>query len=197
MTTIAFAYVERRNRLTAAGMVILVVACLMLFWGVLHARSPITTSRVITGDLVTLHVMTIVASFALFVVASGCAVLYLAQDRMLKASRTNALFRRFPPLSALDAVAYHAVALALPLLTIGLGLGFVRTYGGGLHHTPAQFLADPKTIASLVTWLLYGIYLGARSLAGWRGRKLQYILILGLTLALALYVVPTSAHRFG
>ncbi|MCW3059134.1 MAG: ccsB, partial [Capsulimonas sp.] len=57
--------------------------------------------------------------------------------------------------------------------------------------------ADPKILASTVTWLVYGVYLGLHSVAHWRGPRANYILIGGLLAALATYFMPTTAHRFG
>jgi ABC-type transport system involved in cytochrome c biogenesis permease subunit len=38
---------------------------------------------------------------------------------------------------------------------------------------------DPKETASLVTWLIYGAYLHARVVRGWRGRRAAWLLMLG------------------
>jgi ABC-type transport system involved in cytochrome c biogenesis permease subunit len=193
---LAFAALDFRARLPAVGAVALPVACAALFWGVLHARSPIAETPLLTGQIVSLHVLAILASFGLFVAAFGCAALYLLQNRLLKARKVNGLFRRLPPLETLDTVAFHAVAFALPLLTIGLALGMVRAFGGGLPEPPAAWLTDFHNLAGIATWLLYVFYLGARLLAGWRGVRLQYILVLGFLIALALFIVPSSTHRF-
>jgi hypothetical protein len=40
------------------------------------------------------------------------------------------------------------------------------------------------------------LYVTARLGLGWRGIRLQYILVVGLLVALALYVLPTSTHHF-
>lgn len=193
---LAFALLDLRVRLPAVGAVALSVACLVLFWGVVHARGPIAETPLLTGQLVSLHVLAILASFGLLALAFGCAALYLLQNRLLKAHQVGGLFRRLPPLATLDSVAYHAVAYALPLLTLGLALGVARVFSGSLPTPPHTWLADAHTIASGLTWLLYVFYLAARLAAGWRGVRLQYVLIAGLFVALALYVIPTSTHRF-
>ncbi len=193
---LAFAILDYRSRLPAVGAVALLVACVVLFWGVAHARDPVAASPLLKGHLISLHVITIVASFALFVTAFGCAALYLAQNRLLKAHAYRGLFRRLPPLETLDRVAYHAVAYALPLLTVGLALGMVRVFEGGLTGSRAGWLLDWHTIASLATWCLYVLYLLARLAVGWRGVRLQYVLILGFLITLALYFVPSSTHQF-
>lgn len=193
---LAFAILDFRAKLPAVGAVALLVACVLLGWGVAHARGPVAEDPLLKSQIVSLHVLAIVASFGLFAIAFGCAALYLLQNRLLKEHQIKGPFRRLPPLASLDSVAYHAVSYALPLLTLGLAVGFAQAFGGGGNRSPIEWLLDGKTLVSIVTWFLYVLYLAARLAAGWRGVRLQYILLIGLFVALALYVVPTSTHRF-
>lgn len=193
---LAFGFLETRKRLPAVGAVALLITCFVLFLGLLRSRIPMNENPLLAGQLVSVHVMAVLASFGLFAVSSSCAILYLMQNRLLKQRRHNALFRRLPALETLDRTAYYAVAYAMPFLTLGLVLGILRTFGGGLNHPPGAFLTDPHTIAALFTWLLYLIYFLARLLLGWRGARLQYLLIMGLCVALSLYFIPTTTHHF-
>jgi ABC-type transport system involved in cytochrome c biogenesis permease subunit len=90
-------------------------------------------------------------------------------------------------------MAYHLVAFGLPMLTVGIALGFVNAASVPMRGSG---LLDPHTIVSLAAWAVYGTYLAARLLAGWRGQRLNYLLIAGLVVTLALYFVPSSTHRF-
>lgn len=193
---LALAVLDFRARLPAVAAIALLVACVLLSFALTQTHGPIAETPLLAGQIVSLHVLAILASFGLFAVAFGCAALYLLQNRLLKQPHPSALFRRLPPLATLDSVAYHAVAYALPLLTIGLALGMARIFRGGLTTPTAAWFTDAHTIASFGTWLLYLCYLSLRLLAGWRGVRLQYVLLLGMVVALALYVVPTSTHRF-
>ena len=187
---------DLRTKMPAVGAIALTVACVVLFSAILQAHSPVAASREITGQAVNLHVLAILASYGLFAVAFGCAAIYLLQNRLLKRKNAHPALRRLPPLETLDRTAYHAVAYAMPLLTLGLTLGLVRVFGGGLHSPPSHWLRDPHNLAAFAPWLLYGGYLAARLAAGWRGVRLQYILIAGLLITLLLYLIPSSTHRF-
>ncbi|HLV81050.1 MAG TPA: cytochrome c biogenesis protein CcsA, partial [Chthonomonadaceae bacterium] len=156
---LAFALLDFRARLPAVGAVALSVACIILFWGVASARGPIEDNPVLNGQLVSMHVLAILASFGLLALAFGCAALYLLQNRLLKTRHVSGLFRRLPSLQALDTVAYHSVAYALPLLTLGLLLGLVEVFSGRLPSPPNAWLLDAHTFASGATWLLYVFYL--------------------------------------
>jgi ABC-type transport system involved in cytochrome c biogenesis permease subunit len=193
---LAFAYLDIRTHLAAVGAVALPVACTVLFLGILKAQGPVAETPLLAQRIVSLHVLAILASFGLFAVAFGCAALYLLQNRLLRTHQGHGLFRRLPPLATLDSVAYHAVAYALPLLTLGLALGIAYAFHGGFRTSPHTWLWDSHTLISFVIWLLYVLYLTARLAAGWRGVRLQYLLLVGLLITLTLYMVPTSTHHF-
>ncbi len=193
---IAIAVLDYRSKLPAVSAVALVFACLALSGGVLQSHEPIAATPMLRSQIITLHVLAILAGFGLFAVAFGCAALYLLQNRALREKPAQGLFRKLPPLATLDSVAYRSVAFALPLLTLGLAIGFEQAIYGTVTHTLAAWFADPRILLSLVVWLNYVVYLSARLLLGWRGVRLQYILLIGMLIALALYLVPTSTHRF-
>jgi ABC-type transport system involved in cytochrome c biogenesis permease subunit len=192
----AVAYCDIRFRLPAVGAAAVPVCCLVLFVGMLYLHSPVADTAMLKNRIVSMHVLAILASFALFALAFGCASLYLLQNRILKAHRSGGALRRLPPLATLDNLAYHAVAYALPLLTLGLTLGIAYIYSGAIKVPPAVWLTDPHNIVAFATWLLYVVYLAARLGLGWQGVRLQYILVAGLAVTLTLYIVPTSSHRF-
>ncbi len=121
-------------------------------------------------------------AFGLLVLAFGCAALYLAQDRLLKRKNLRSgLFGKLPPLASLDQLAFTLVAFAFPLLTIGLAAGIVEALTGGLHCAAGQ---DPMVLTSVVTWLVYGLYLALHTVAHWRGPRANYLLLGGLLAAL-------------
>lgn len=185
-----------RPRPTALGAVALPTAFLCLFAGAaLHQTSSAALAPILNSRVVSLHIIALLFAFGLIALAFGCAALYLAQHRMLKQKRVSGgLFGKLPPLASLEHLAFTLVAFAFPLLTVGLFAGVIRAVEGGL---PQGWLNDPKTLASGLTWLVYGLYLGLHVLAGWRGPRANYLLVGGLLAALVTYFVPTSAHHFG
>ena len=188
-----------RPKPTALGAVALPAAFLCLFAGAfLHPARPAaltSATPLLNSRLVSLHILAILFAFGLLVLAFGCAALYLAQHRMLKRKRlTSGLFGLLPPLASLDHLAFALVAFAFPLLTVGLAAGVVEALAGGFG---GRWGADPMVLTSVVTWLVYGVYLALHTLAQWRGPRANYLLLGGLLAALVTYFVPTTAHRFG
>lgn len=200
---IALAYLAltllRRSQPTALGAVVLPAAFLCLFsgafMGAVRAAPNTDVLPVLNSRLVSLHILAILFAFGLLVLAFGCAALYLTQHRMLKRHRLGGgLFGKLPPLASLDRLAFSLVAFAFPLLTVGLAAGVVEALAGAM---PGAWGADPMVLTSVVTWLVYGLYLALHTLAQWRGPRANYLLLGGLLAAVITYFIPSSSHRFG
>ena len=73
-----------------------------------------------------LHVGFVLAAFAGFTLAAALAALYLAEERRLQHHSPDILRLRLPSLVVLEQLTVRTIAIGLPLLTIGLGAGFVR-----------------------------------------------------------------------
>jgi ABC-type transport system involved in cytochrome c biogenesis permease subunit len=84
----------------------------------------------------------------------------------------------------LDRFGYRFIAFAFPFLTIGMTTGSVwanvawGTYWGW----------DPKETCSLITWLVYALYLHLRVSRGWKERKAAYLAIIGYLAVLFTFV---------
>ena len=183
----------------ALGAIALPAAFLCLFAGaVLHRVSATTTPAVahlLDSRLISLHVIAVLFSFGLLVLAFACAALYLMQHSMLKHKRVGGgLFGKLPPLASIENLGFTLVAFAFPLLTLSLVAGVIRAAGGGLE---GAWASDPKVVASFATWLVYGLYLLLHVTAHWRGPRANYLLIGGLLIALVTYFIPNTVHRFG
>ncbi len=185
---------------TALGAVALPASFLCLFAGAfLHSAHPAPADTAVlpmlNSRLISLHILAILFAFGLLVLAFGCAALYLTQYRLLKRKRlSGGLFGKLPPLASLDHLAFALVTFAFPLLTIGLAAGFVQALTGGLRGV---WGADPMVLTSVVTWLVYGLYLTLHAVAQWRGPRANYLLLGGLLAAVVTYFIPTTTHRFG
>lgn len=120
--------------------------------------------------MLTIHVACAIAAYGGFAVAGGAAIMYLIQ-REGKAQRSW-----LPSRPVLDDIGYRSVLIGFPLMILVLVLG-------GLWANVAWgafWSWDPKETAALVTALVYGIYLHAHGLRGWRGTRAAWLLVLGL-----------------
>jgi cytochrome c-type biogenesis protein CcsB len=116
--------------------------------------------------LLSLHVAVAVFAYGTFTVAFAVALLYLSQSGA-DANRQE--------LARLDAIGYRAVTLGFPLMALVIILGaYWASIAWGRYWS-----WDPMETASLVTWLIYGGYLHARGVRGWRGRRAAILLVVG------------------
>lgn len=184
---------EWKTRLAALGTAAAPIAAILLFAGILRSNTRGPMEAGVRSGIISTHVLMILFSFALFALSACCALFYLWQYRHLKRPDATGWFRRLPPLQSVDRLGFLLVGLAMPLLTMGLALGIVRA---ATSPTGGNWLSDPHTLMSLTAWLVYSAYLGLRLIAGWHGQRLQYLLLIGLGLTLALYFLPSSTHRF-
>jgi ABC-type uncharacterized transport system permease subunit len=134
-----------------------------------------------------LHVGLVLAAFAGFTVAAGLAGLYLWQERRLKRHDAAIFSRPAPSLVALEALVARTILIALPLLTVGLGIGIAR-----LRHQSAR--TDAVMVVAIVTWALYASYLVARYELGWRGRRSAYLALAGFALVILVRLALPVAH---
>jgi ABC-type uncharacterized transport system permease subunit len=193
-SALAWLLIERKQNLSAISAFILSACSLFIFGAILRFHRNIRINPEIREKIISIHVMLTLFAFALLFIASCCALCYLWQYRLLKRPNCKGKFRLFPPLETLDSMAYHLVAFALPILTLGLSFGILRAINGGLK---GDWIMDPHILGSLAAWLVYLIYLLSRSFGGVRGLRSNYLILAGMAITLLLFIMPGASHRFG
>ncbi len=130
------------------------------------------------------HVLTCFLSYASFAISCGISVMYLWKLRKEeKGGQAEGLTARFPSLDALDAMIYKTIAIGFPLLTVGIVTGAAwANYAWGSYWS-----WDPKETWSLVTWFVYALFLHARLVREWRGKRAAVLSIVGFAAVLFTY----------
>ncbi|HEY0755058.1 MAG TPA: c-type cytochrome biogenesis protein CcsB [Ktedonobacteraceae bacterium] len=127
--------------------------------------------------ILTVHVAVAIFAYSLFCVAFGAGLIMLIQGG------EGQRYRWLPSAEAADALGYKAVIVGFPLLALTLILGaYWANYAWGHYWS-----WDPKETSALVTWLIYAIYLHARGIRGWRGKRIAWLLTLGFVATLFTY----------
>jgi ABC-type transport system involved in cytochrome c biogenesis permease subunit len=117
-----------------------------------------------------------VIAYGALTVSFAAAVLLLLQGRSRR-------FARLPDARAFDEIAYGAVVVGFPLLTLGIALGaYWASSAWGRYWG-----WDPKETSSLVTWLAYGVYFHLHSLRRWSGRRSAGVLVIAYGFVLFSY----------
>ena len=172
----AYLYFERRYRLRALGALVMPVATLLLWYAstVPSDVQPLVPALQ-NNLLLTVHVAVAIVAYGTFAVSFGAAVLYLFQQEYD--------LTWLPATDLLDEVGYRAVVIGFPFMALVIILGAVwADVAWGSYWS-----WDPKETASLVTWLIYGGYLHARALRGWRGTRSAVLLLIGFGATLFTY----------
>lgn len=129
------------------------------------------------------HVAPVFLGYAIFVLASCVSLVYLLQERQLKAKRRMGVAKRFPSLETLDELNYRCVAWGFALFTIGIVTGSIlakAVWGTFWSWEPVQML-------SVVAWLIYAVLLQTRS-AGWRGRRAATLTLVGFVVLIVSFI---------
>jgi len=138
--------------------------------------------------LLTIHVAIAILAYGTFAISCGSALLYLYQ--------TDNQVAWLPDAALLDEIGYRAVVIGFPAMALVIILGAVwADVAWGSYWS-----WDPKETASLITWLIYGGYLHARTMRGWRGRRCAMLLILGFVATLFTYfgnLFFNGLHSYG
>jgi cytochrome c-type biogenesis protein CcsB len=171
-----YLYFEARYRLRTLGLLVLPVSLGMLLYATTVPSDIQPLVPALQNNLLlTVHVAVAILAYGAFALAFGAAVLYLFQGRDS--------IRWLPRRAVLDEIAYKAVMVGFPLMALVIILGALwANIAWGTYWS-----WDPKETASLVTWLIYGGYLHARVLRGWRGQRSAMLLILGFAATLFTY----------
>jgi cytochrome c-type biogenesis protein CcsB len=172
----AYLVFERRYHLRTLGLIALPVALLMLLYATtIPSTSEPLVPALQNNLLLTVHVAVAIIAYGSFSIAFGAALLYLIQPETGR--------RGLPRPEILDEISYRAVVIGFPFLTLVIVLGALwAEVAWGTYWN-----WDPKETASLVTWLIYGAYLHARVVRGWRGRRAALLLMLGFAATLFTY----------
>ena len=174
---------ELRWRIAALGALALPLAAVLDFLG-LVGMAKAGRLYLLENPLVGAHITLSLLGYAAFALAFCAAVTYLLQDRLLKTKRLTGLSRHLPPVLLSDETSYRLVAVGFPVFSLGLILGAVWAYLRGESYPTG----DPKEIWGLITWVIFAVYLYARALQGWRGRRTAALLVIGFISILITYL---------
>jgi ABC-type transport system involved in cytochrome c biogenesis permease subunit len=151
-------------------------------------------SPLIRSGWVVAHIALIFTGYAALFLSFAASLLYLVQERALKAKHARPVLSRLPSLQTTDDIGYKSLLLGFPFMTLGLIAGAVVAQAS---FGPAYFL-DPKVVLSLLMWLVYMLLLYTRWNSGWRGRRAAWLASFAFVAALSAWAANyfSGVHRF-
>lgn len=124
------------------------------------------------------HVLTCFLAYAAFACAFGLGIMYFF------AGKETSLSRLLPKKETIDELLYQMIALGFVFLTLGIFTGSVWA-----HYAWGSYWSwDPKETWSLITWLLYALFLHGRLMRNWREKVMALLSIAGFGAVLFTYL---------
>jgi ABC-type uncharacterized transport system permease subunit len=181
-------------KITSPGIFVFPVVFLLTFAAAIAQEPPRFESSLLRNSWIIVHIALIFTGYAALFFSFATSILYLLQERKLKAKQTGGLFGWLPALETLDEIGYRSLLLGFPFMTFGLIAGAVvasAAYG-------PRFLLDPKIILSVLMWAVYLVLLYTRWSSGWRGRRAAYLVTFAFVAALAAWAANyiSGVHSF-
>jgi cytochrome c-type biogenesis protein CcsB len=180
--------VEWRTRNRSLGAFVIPVAFLLLAFA---SISPGVSDRIqplipaLQSNWLTVHVLTCFLGYASFTVAFAVGIMYLLKGKERDGGTGEGTFLGLiPPSDVLEELLHQGVVLGFVLLSLGIMTGSVWA-----HYAWGSYWSwDPKETWSLITWIVYAVMLHARSVRGWRGRRMAWMALLGFASVLFTYL---------
>lgn len=158
--------VELIYKLKILGAPVSLLASLILGYASLLNRTIEPLLPALQSNWIVIHVIAYFLGYGAVTIAFTASLLYLIISH--KPGQDSSLSLR------LDTLSYRLIAFAFPFLTVGLTTGAVwANVAWGSYWS-----WDPKETWSLITWLIYALYLHVRIVRGWQGRKAAYLSVI-------------------
>jgi cytochrome c-type biogenesis protein CcsB len=181
---LVFLIMEFRFKIPALGsfmlpLVLVLMAPALFLSGEIKELNPVLKS-----GWLGVHTSLTVLGDSAFAFAFIVSIMYLIQERQLKAKKLGLIFHRLPSLDIMDTLGYKALTFGWPLFTLGMLSGSI--WANSAWGTYWNW--DPKETWSLITWVVYLALLHLRTI-GWRGRKMAFLSIIGFFFVLVSFFV--------
>lgn len=179
---------------TSPGIVVFPLVFLLTFVASTGQQPLVFASTALKKGWLAAHILMIFTGYAALFLSFGASLLYLLQERALKAKTSGGMFSRLPALQVIDDIGYRSLMLGFPFMTLGLVAGSVvaeSAYG-------RVDIFDPKILLSILMWVVYLVMVYTRLSAGWRGRRAAVLASVAFVAAIVAWIANyfSGMHRF-
>jgi ABC-type uncharacterized transport system permease subunit len=179
---------------TSPGVVVFPIVFFLTFVAAVDQQPVLLTAFVKHRGWLVAHIILIFTGYAALVLSFGASLLYLLQERRLKAKKATSLTSFLPALEVIDQIGYRSLLLGFPFMTLGLITGSIVAMSA---YGRVDFL-DPKILLSVLMWAVYMLMVFTRWNSGWRGRRAAVLATFAFVAALAAWAANyfSTIHRF-
>ncbi len=195
---VTYIIVEARPDNTTVGTGIMIMAVAFLFQLIssiaINRDTSSSINPIFLDPSFNIHVASIVFGYAALTLSTIYGSLYLILYRTMQKNRFGKLFNELPSLSKLERYGLRALLVGFIFLSISIVFGIVLLHNNFSIEETRSYLKDPKTIATLLVWFVFGLTLILRRIMKVEGRKLVIIWMSGYILTL---LSMTIVNAFG
>lgn len=168
--SLCFLLAYRRFKVSAIGTFIAPIVFLIIGYAAMQSREVRELMPALQSNWLLIHVSTAIISYGAFAVSCGISLLYLFYDKM-SAERQKGL----PDKRKLDLMTYRVITFGFMFLTIVMITGAIWAQRAWGHY----WTWDPKETWSLITWIIYALYLHVRINRRWSGKRAAVFAVAG------------------
>ena len=171
----------KKYHFRALGTFAMPVVFFVIGYAAMQSREVRELMPALRSNWLALHVSSAIISYGAFGVSFAVSLIFLVRTRMKKDSFWDA---HIPPQKNLDLISYRAVSLGFLFLTFVIISGAIwaeRAWG-------SYWSWDPKETWSLITWIIYAIYLHLRLSRGWKDKNAAVFAVIGFICVIFTYI---------
>ena len=161
-------FMDLKYKLKVVSALTALMGLLALGYASLLDKEIVPLLPALRSNWLTLHVLTCFIGYAALTIAFVSSIIILGK----KEKNTN-----------LDDISHKIITFGFLFLTLGIISGSI--WANSAWGTYWSW--DPKETWSLITWVIYAIYLHARLRRGWKGRKAAWLSVIGFIAMLFTY----------
>jgi cytochrome c-type biogenesis protein CcsB len=177
------------RNLESTGVLVMPVCFVLLGWaGTLMKDIGSTMPPALQSTWLWTHIFAATTGFSCVLFAAALGFLFL-----LKETQSGGVYDRFPDLQRLDELSYRFISGGF----VFLGLMMVSGALWSNQVKGSYWNWDPVEVWSMISWLVYGIYLHLRITMGWRNHRLAiYSLVAVGLMILSYWGIPFVSSNF-
>ncbi|MCU0241732.1 MAG: cytochrome c biogenesis protein CcsA [Vicinamibacteria bacterium] len=191
MLMLAFLTIYLKARIETLAMGVHPLACGLTFLSSLTPTGAPRDELIVRSLYLPLHTSLVVAAYAALFMAAAMGIMYLIQERELKARTPKISYYLIPSLERCDTMGGLSVLIGFVLLSLAILTGFFWNQA----VTGRYWTGDPKVYAALIAWSIYVALLSVRIRSGWGGRRSAWLSVAGFAAVTFIMVWVTILAR--
>ncbi|MDZ4178388.1 MAG: c-type cytochrome biogenesis protein CcsB [Coriobacteriia bacterium] len=163
-----------RRELSAIGLVLMPLSFLMLGAAMFTPKAELEITGKLASWWLNIHVVFAKLSYGAFIVAFALALVFLFRERAR--GTLSEMLEKLPSQDTIDDLQFRFVGIGFVFLGIMIASGAIWA-----NEAWGRYWAwDPIETWSLISWVVYAMYLHTRLTLGWRGGRSAWFACLAL-----------------